>query len=267
MRYFMHNKEVSPKVEKRVRDYFKKIKTLELDITFLNKKYHSIIDVESFAWLSNFDCFNCLTNCCVQFPYEFNKKARDIILKNLKEYNTLTKAVSIMKEEGMTEKEIINSIENDNMLIPEKFENTVFDRCTCSCIHIDRSLCAIHKICLDNEMDIGEIIDTKPLWCSLYPLEMIIDEDFLYIFVPTSGNNYLSLNDCDFPCMDIQKSKSPKFRRENPIGFEVSEYKPFILNYYQVLSHIFGESFCNKILRVLNLEIENKIDKQYTKKR
>lgn len=33
-----------------------------------------------------------------------------------------------MKEEGMTEKEIKSSIENDAMLIPKEFENSVFDR-------------------------------------------------------------------------------------------------------------------------------------------
>lgn len=130
MRYFMHNKELSPKLEKRIKDYFRKIRKLELEVKFLNKNYYGIIDVESFRWLSNFDCFNCLTNCCVQFPYEFNKKAREVILENLKEYDSLTKAISIMKEEGMTEKEIKSSIENDAMLIPKEFENSVFDRCT-----------------------------------------------------------------------------------------------------------------------------------------
>ena len=77
MRYFMHNKELSPKLEKRIKDYFRKIRKLELEVKFLNKNYYGIIDVESFRWLSNFDCFNCLTNCCVQFPYEFNKKVRE----------------------------------------------------------------------------------------------------------------------------------------------------------------------------------------------
>lgn len=102
MRYLMHNREASLKLEKRIKDYFFKIKTIEIKINFLNKEYIGIVDVESFRWLSNFDCFNCLTNCCVQFPYNFNSKAREVILNNLKEYNELTKAVSIMKEEGMT---------------------------------------------------------------------------------------------------------------------------------------------------------------------
>lgn len=216
MRYLMHNREASLKLEKRIKDYFFKIKTIEIKINFLNKEYIGIVDVESFRWLSNFDCFNCLTNCCVQFPYNFNSKAREVILNNLKEYNELTKAVSIMKEEGMT---------------------------------------------------LEEIIDTKPFWCSIYPLEMIEDGNKLYIFVPTQGNNFLSMNDCDFPCMNIEKAKSPYFRRENPIGFKIGEYKPFIENYYSVLNYIFGDEFTEKILEKLEITIEKIEDEQYIKKR
>ena len=32
MRYFMHNKELSPKLEKRIKDYFRKIRKLELEL-------------------------------------------------------------------------------------------------------------------------------------------------------------------------------------------------------------------------------------------
>lgn len=263
----MHERELSPKLEKRIKDYFKKIKTLEMEVNFLGKSYHGIVDVESFRWLSNFDCFNCLTNCCVQFPYDFNERARKVILENLKEYNSLTQAVSIMKEEGMTEEEIKKSIKYDDMLIPKEFENSVFDRCTCSCVYVDKSLCAIHKICVDRGMSLGEIIDTKPLWCSIYPMELVVEDERLYIFVPTSGNNYLTMNDCDFPCMDIEKAKSPYFRRENPIGFKLEEYKPFIENYYNVLSHIFGKDFCDNILKALKMEIKVSEEEQYTKKR
>lgn len=267
MRYLMHNREASLKLEKRIKDYFLKIKTIEIKINFLNKEYIGIVDVESFRWLSNFDCFNCLTNCCVQFPYNFNSKAREVILNNLKEYNELTKAVSIMKEEGMTEKEIEESIKLDDMLIPKEFEEKVFDRCTCSCVYIDKSLCALHKICIDKGMTLEEIIDTKPFWCSIYPLEMIEDGNKLYIFVPTQGNNFLSMNDCDFPCMNIEKAKSPYFRRENPIGFKIGEYKPFIENYYSVLNYIFGDEFTEKILEKLEITIEKIEDEQYIKKR
>lgn len=267
MRYFMHNRELPPKLEKRIKNYFKKIKNLNMEIEFLNKKYKGIIDVESFRWLSNFDCFNCLTNCCVQFPYEFNLKAREVILDNIKEYNSLTQAISIMKEEGMTEEEIRESIKSDDMLIPKEFEGKAFDRCTCSCIYVDRSLCAIHKICIDRGMSLEEIIDTKPLWCSIYPLELVVEDEKLYMFVPTLGNNYLSMNDCDFPCMNIEKAKSPYFRRENPIGFTTSDYKPFIENYYNILSYIFGKNFCDTILKELNLEIDFNEEEQYTKKR
>lgn len=267
MKYLMHQKEVSLKLEKKVREYFRRIKSLKIKVNFFNKEYIAIVDIESFRWLSNFDCFNCLTNCCVQFPYGFNSKARDMILNNLKEYNELTKAISIMKEEGMTEKEIKESIKNDDMLIPKEFEGKIFSRCACSCVYIDRSLCALHKICVDKGMKLEEIIDTKPFWCSIYPLEIIEDEKDLYIFVPTKKNSHLSMNDCDFPCMNIEKAKSPYFRRENPIGFEFSEYKPFIENYYSVLNYIFGDKFTDKILEKLNISIKKRIEEQYLKKR
>ena len=74
------------------------------------------------------------------------------------------------------------------------------------------------------------------------------------------------MNDSDFPCMDIEKSKSPYFRRENPIGFKLEDYKPFILNYYEVLSYIFGKDFCSKILSRLNLSLDEKKEEQYFKK-
>jgi hypothetical protein len=266
MRYFMHDKELSPKLEKRIRDYFNKIDVLTMDLVFQDKKYFARIDVKSFEWLSNFDCFNCLTNCCVQFPYEFNSKARKLILEDITEYNNLTQAISIMRAEGMTQDEIINSIQNDDMLIPDSMLDKVFDRCTCSCVCVDRSLCAIHKMAIDRGMNLGEIIDTKPLWCSIYPLEIVLDNNELYIFVPTKGNNYLSMNDSDFPCMDIEKAKSPYFRRENPIGFKIEEYKPFIENYYGVLSYIFGREFCDSIISHLKLEITNNTEEQYSKK-
>ncbi|MGL5918530.1 MAG: hypothetical protein ACRCYM_04705 [Cetobacterium sp.] len=267
MNYFLHkNFNISEKNKNRVILYFKNIKTINIPIILKNKTYNAIVDIESFLYLTNFDCFNCLTNCCVQFPYEFNKKSRKLILDNLKEYDYLTKAVSILKEEGLTESEIITSIKKDKMLIPDNHVDTTFDRCTSSCVHIDKHLCAIHKICIDNGASLGEIIDTKPLWCSIYPLEIIEDDENLYIFVPTKKNSYLAMNDSDFACMDIEKSKSAYFRRENPIGFKLEEYKPFILSYENVLKHIFGDAFVNTIKSELNLENKDNCNSQYNKK-
>ncbi|MGL4970893.1 MAG: hypothetical protein ACRC45_04625, partial [Cetobacterium sp.] len=100
MNYFLHRDfKISEKNKNRIKIYFSGIKVLNIDINLRNKTYNAIIDIDSFRHLTNFDCFNCLTNCCVQFPYEFNKKARTVILGNLKEYDSLTKAVSILKEE------------------------------------------------------------------------------------------------------------------------------------------------------------------------
>lgn len=266
MKYFMHSKtEISLKLKSKIKRYFDNSNTITTEIHINNKTYKAIVDIRSFLHPTNFDCFNCLTNCCVQFPYEFNKKARLTILDNLNEYENLTKAISILKEEGLTEKEIITSIKKDPMLIPQEHVETTFDRCTCSCVCVDRHLCALHKICLDKGYSTEEIIDTKPLWCSIYPLEILLDEnDLMYIFVPTMNNNHLTMNDSNFPCMDIRMSKSPYFRRENPIGFKYEDYKPFILSYYSVLKYIFGDIFVNDILEYLGLHINNN-NIQYTK--
>lgn len=267
MNYFLHKDFIiSEKNKIRIKKYFEGIKTIETVVFLKNKEYKTIVDIESFLHLTNFDCFNCLTNCCVQFPYEFNKKSRKVIIDNLKEYESLTKAVSILKAEGLMESEIVSSIKKDKMLIPEEHVNTTFDRCTCSCVHIDRHLCAVHKICIDQNFSLEEIIDTKPLWCSIYPLEIIQDDDTLYIFVPTKKNNYLAMNDSDFPCMDIDKSTSPYFRRENPIGFKFEEYKPFIISYYSILKYIFGDVFIEALMNNLNLKDSKSDEFQYIQK-
>ncbi|MGL4997730.1 MAG: hypothetical protein ACRC5W_08335 [Cetobacterium sp.] len=267
MNYFLHKDfEISEKNKNRITLYFKNIKTITIPVVLEAKNYTAIIDVKSFLHLSNFDCFNCLTNCCVQFPYNFNKKARNVILNNLKEYDYLTKSISILKEEGLTESEIINSIKQDSMLIPDEHIDSTFDRCTCSCVHIDRHLCAIHKICIDKNYTLGEIIDIKPLWCSIYPLEIIQNDNILYFFVPTKQNNYLAMNDSNFACMDIEKSKSAYFRRNNPIGFKSEDYKPFIISYENVLEYIFGSNFISEIKFTLNLENTTNTILQYNKK-
>lgn len=268
MKYFMHDEiKISLKLESKIKKYFENNNTIMTKVTIKNKEYKAVIDIDSFLLPTNFDCFNCLTNCCVQFPYEFNEKARKIILENLKEYDQLTKAVSILKEEGLTEVEIVDSIRNDDMLIPKDHVEKTFDRCTCSCVHVDRNLCALHKICIDKGLELEEIIDTKPFWCSIYPLEIISDNDeTLYIFVPTKKNEYLAMNDSNFPCMDIKMSSSPYFRRENPIGFKEKEYKPFIISYYSILKYVLGDYFINDIAEKLDLtEIKNK-EIQYNKK-
>lgn len=267
MNYFLHKDFIiSEKNKLRINKYFQSIKTIETTVVFKNKKYKAIVDIESFLHPTNFDCFNCLTNCCVQFPYEFNKKARNILSENLKEYDDLTKAISILKAEGLMESEILSSIKNDKMLIPDEHVNTTFNRCTCSCVHVDRHLCAIHKICVDKGFSLEEIIDIKPLWCSIYPLEIIQEKDILYIFVPTKKNNYLAINDSDFPCMDIEKSTSPYFRRENPIGFKIDDYKPFLLSYYSILKYILGDIFIQDLMANLNLKNPNSEQFQYIQK-
>lgn len=269
MKYFMHNKtEVPFKLAKTVRKYFSSINTISTEVIIENKKYNAIIDVDSFLLLTNFDCFNCLTNCCVQFPYEFNERSREVIIEHLEEYDNLTKAVSTLKEKGLSHSKIVNSIKNDAMLIPDEHVKTTFDRCTCSCTHGDMKLCAIHKICIDKGMSLGEIIDTKPLWCSIYPLEIMVENDSstLYIFVPNEDNEDMAMNDTNFPCMNVELSKSSHFRRDNPNGFDEDNYEPFILSYYSVLKYILGDKFIEDMIKELDF-LELKEDElQYNKK-
>lgn len=260
--------EIDYKLAKKIRNYFNLIPTLKTEVTIAGKKYSALVDGDSFLLPTNFDCFNCLTNCCVQFPYEFNEKSREVILENIEEYDNLTKAVSILKEEGLTLEEISYSIKNDSMLIPDAHIKKTFDRCTCSCIHVDKKLCALHKICIDKGMSLEEIIDAKPLWCSIYPLEILCEEDesLLYIFVPNEKNEAMAMNDTNFPCMDIKKSDSPYFRRENPTGFIKEEYQPFILSYYSVLTYILGDKFVDDMLYELDLESLSIDNTQYSKR-
>lgn len=269
MKYFMHGElEIPYKLGKKIRNYFNSIATIESEVIIKGKRYRAIVDADSFLHPANFDCFNCLTNCCVQFPYEFNSKAREIILENLSEYDELTKAISILREEGLSEEEILSSIEKDPMLIPKNHVKNTFDRCTCSCVYIDRNLCALHKICIDRGMSLEEIIDAKPLWCSIYPLEILSenDESLLYIFVPTEENGSMSMNDSDFPCMNIGMSKTAKFRRENPIGFKEEDYKPFILAYRSVLRYILGEKIIDDLMYELDLQESPNGNAQYERK-
>ncbi|MGL5125813.1 MAG: hypothetical protein ACRC6U_07470 [Fusobacteriaceae bacterium] len=260
MKYLMHkNLEIPYKLAKQIRKYFQNEKTIETEVVIENKKYKALVEVESFLTLTNFDCFNCTTNCCVQFPYEFNEKSRKIILENLQEYDNLTKAVSILKDTGSKDEQIIKSILNDSLLIPEEHVNKTFKKCTCSCSYLGKNLCALHKICVDKGMSLEETIDTKPLWCSIYPLEIISenDESLLYIFVPNEKNEFISMNDTDFSCMKIEMAQLNNFKKE--------DYKPFILSYYSVLKYILGENFTMNILKELNLKMKNN-EIQYNKK-
>lgn len=267
MNYLMHdNLKLTKKEEKLVRKYFTNIDVLEMELEFLGKKYSSIIDINSFASISNFDCFNCNNNCCVEFPYEYGDNTRKFILDNLDEYDKITKSISIMREGGIPDTEIINSIKNDKFLISDNvIEKELINRCTASCVIGNKKLCAIHKMCLDKGMSLEETIDMKPLWCSVYPIEIITDGDTMYIFVTNRDNKHISADDINFPCMDINIAKSAKFRRENPDGFLIDEYKPFILNYERVIKHIFGEVFYKTVIEKLELKSSDVVDEQYGK--
>ena len=74
------------------------------------------------------------------------------------------------------------------------------------------------------------------------------------------------MNDSDFPCMDVEKSTSPYFRRENPIGFKLEEYQPFVLSYYSILKYILGDIFIQDLTKTLNLKNSKSDEFQYIQK-
>ena len=66
--------------------------------------------------------------------------------------------------------------------------------------------------------------------------------------------------------MDIEKSTSPYFRSENPIGFELYDYKPFLVSYYSILKYILGNTFVGDLMSNLNLKNSETKEYQYIQK-
>lgn len=263
MKYFLflnHPKgesvyKVSEEREQLLREHFKRIDTLKTEVEVRGEKYEAVVDYSAFSNLGNFDCFNCQDPCCADNPIIYEKNTREFVLDNLKEYNELTKNVDILLELGSEFEDVITSIENDFAMVPDENVEEEVSLCTCSYKPNNRStLCSLHSICLNKGLEGKEIVDIKPLVCSLWPIDIVIDEKerLLYITVPDDFTTGFTIEDYyNTVCVNRDLSQSASFRRRNSEGFEFEEYKPLIISYGETLKYSLGEKFYNDVKKVL----------------
>lgn len=249
-----------PKTKERsAKKYFKKIDSLETYINFQGKNLPATVDFNIFTKLSNFDCFNCQDPCCGDNPVVFSKKTRDFLLENFKKYDNLTKIPSILTNLGLSQEEIIESMEKDPGLIPDEFIENEINMCSCSYKPDNCStLCSIHSIALEKKLSFKDIVELKPLVCSLWPLEILAEDDLskVYITLPDDfTNNFISEDYYNIPCINLDFTSSPLFRRENPAGFIEENYKPFYIAYKDTLIYALGEKFYYDIVQKIQ-EVE-----------
>lgn len=231
--------------EKLVRRYFDSIDTIECDIFIKGKKYNAIIDYEIFGKLCNFDCFNCVNDCCADSPSKLQKNTQNLLKNNLKKFNDITRNYNIAEELGYSQKdlnkellkeesrEIINHIEEETEMCFYAYKTS--DR---------KTLCSIHSICLNKKMPEREIWQYKPLVCSLWPMEIFIEEDEsqIYLTLPDDFTNSFTIeNYYEIPCINVEMIDSDIFRKKNPMGFLKENYVPFIEAYRTTIISIFGE--------------------------
>ncbi|MGL4997620.1 hypothetical protein [Cetobacterium sp.] len=247
--------KVSHQREEMLREYFKRVDVLETEVFIRGEKYKAIVDYSSFSNLANFDCFKCQDPCCADNPMVYEKQTREFILENLESYNKKTKNIDILLENGYAFEDIIKSIECDDCLVPDERVEEEISLCSCSFKPNNESmLCSIHSICLDKKLGIDAIVDKKPLVCSLWPIDIISEEDnsVLYITVPDDFTTGFTIEDYyDTPCINKELSLSATFRRKNPIGFLENEYVPLIMAYGDTLKYSLGEKFYTDVLKRL----------------
>lgn len=243
--------KVSSEREKMLREHFSRVDILETEVIIRGKEYKAIVDYSAFSNLANFDCFKCQDPCCADNPTIYEKITRDFILENIKSYNEKTKNVDILLENGYEIEEIIKSLREDKCMVPDETVENEISLCTCSFKPNNESiLCSIHSICLEKGMDAKEIVEKKPLVCSLWPIDIISEEDksLLYITVPDDFTTGFTIEDYyDTPCINKELAQSSAFRRKNPIGFLDEEYVPLILAYGETLKHSLGERFYDAV--------------------
>lgn len=243
--------KVSSEREKMLREHFSRVDILETEVIIRGKEYKAIVDYSAFSNLANFDCFKCQDPCCADNPTIYEKITRDFILENIKSYNEKTKNVDILLENGYEIEEIIKSLREDKCMVPDETVENEISLCTCSFKPNNESiLCSIHSICLEKRMDAKEIVEKKPLVCSLWPIDIISEEDksLLYITVPDDFTTGFTIEDYyDTPCINKELAQSSAFRRKNPIGFLDEEYVPLILAYGETLKHSLGERFYDAV--------------------
>lgn len=259
MKYFLfltHPKgkeiyEMSKESEEKLRKYFNSKDILKMKIILNNKEYLAHIDYEIFKKEVNFDCFNCNNDCCADSPSILTKKTRKFILKNLEEFNKITKNIDIVQELGYEIREFYDELnsEKKRTIIQEIEEET--GMCFYGYKREDRAtLCGIHSLCIKKNMEYKKISEYKPLVCILWPLEIFIENDNkdIYITLPDDFTNSFTIeNYYTIPCINKELSSTNIFRKQNPKGFEKEKYIPFIEAYKETLMNIFGEKIYNKI--------------------
>lgn len=259
MKYFLflnHPKgeevyRVSEEREEMLREHFSRVNILETEVIMRGKRYKAIVDYTAFSNLANFDCFRCQDPCCADNPVIYEKVTREFILNNIESYNEKTKNIDILLESGYEVEEIVESIKKDSCMVPEETVENEISLCTCSFKPNNESiLCSLHSICLEKGLGAKDIVEKKPLVCSLWPIDIISEEDesLLYITVPDDFTTGFTIEDYyDTPCVNRELTQSSKFRRKNPKGFLEDEYVPLIMAYGETLKYSLGEKFCNEV--------------------
>lgn len=259
MNYFLFlnhpkGKEVYKVSKERVemlKEHFSRVDILETEVVIRGIKYKALVDYSAFSNLANFDCFKCQDPCCADNPTVYEKITRDFVLDNIESYNKKTKNIDILLESGYEVEEIIKSIKEDECMVPNETVEAEISLCTCSFKPNNEStLCSLHSICLEKSMGAKEIVEKKPLVCSLWPIDIISEEEesLLYITVPDDFTTGFTIEDYyDTPCINKELTQSSTFRRKNPIGFLEEEYVPLILAYGETLKYSLGEKFYNDV--------------------
>lgn len=259
MKYFLflnHPKgeevyRVSEEREEMLREHFSRVNILETEVIMRGKRYKAIVDCTAFSNLANFDCFRCQDPCCADNPVIYEKVTREFILNNIESYNEKTKNIDILLESGYEVEEIVESIKKDSCMVPEETVENEISLCTCSFKPNNESvLCSLHSMCLEKGLGAKDIVEKKPLVCSLWPIDIISEEDesLLYITVPDDFTTGFTIEDYyDTPCVNRELTQSSKFRRKNPKGFLEDEYVPLIMAYGETLKYSLGEKFCNEV--------------------
>lgn len=243
--------KVSKEREEMLKEHFSRVDILETEVVMRGIKYKALVDYSAFSNLANFDCFKCQDPCCADNPTVYEKITRDFVLENIESYNKKTKNIDILLESGYEVEDIIKSIKEDECMVPNETVEAEISLCTCSFKPNNESvLCSLHSICLEKNMSAKEIVEKKPLVCSLWPIDIISEEDksLLYITVPDDFTTGFTIEDYyDTPCINKELAQSSSFRRKNPIGFLEDEYVPIILAYGETLKYSLGEKFYNDV--------------------
>lgn len=243
--------KVSKEREEMLKEHFSRVDILETEVVMRGIKYKALVDYSAFSNLANFDCFKCQDPCCADNPTVYERITRDFALENIESYNKKTKNIDILLESGYEVEDIIKSIKEDECMVPNETVEAEISLCTCSFKPNNESvLCSLHSICLEKNMSAKEIVEKKPLVCSLWPIDIISEEDksLLYITVPDDFTTGFTIEDYyDTPCINKELAQSSSFRRKNPIGFLEDEYVPIILAYGETLKYSLGEKFYNDV--------------------